>query len=92
LASPGALVADKGASAMLVLSRREGERIMIGRDIVVEVVDCSRGKRVRLGISAPEEVPIYREEVAARMIEQENGLPGPMISSDPAIVLKGCSR
>jgi carbon storage regulator len=76
---------------MLVLSRREGERIVIGRDIVVEVVECSRGKRVRLGISAPQEVPIHREEVAARLIEQGHGLLGPLSTGDSSIVLKGCS-
>jgi carbon storage regulator len=79
---------------MLVLSRREGERIMIGRDIVVEVVECSRGKRVRLGLSAPQEVPIYREEVAVRMIAQGHdslGPLGPLNSSDLSIVVKGCS-
>jgi carbon storage regulator len=90
-ASTGALAANKGASAMLVLSRRKGERIFIGRNIVVEVVECSRGSHVRLGISAPQEVPIHREEVAARLIEQGHGLPGPLISSDPTIPLEGCS-
>jgi carbon storage regulator len=47
---------------MLVLSRNLGERIYIGDDITVTVVQIDRGK-VRLGIVAPKEVPVHREEV-----------------------------
>ena len=47
---------------MLVLSRRLGEKIYIGDNIVISVVDIERGK-IRLGIEAPRELPIYREEV-----------------------------
>lgn len=53
---------------MLVLSRRVGERIFIGKDreIVLEVVEIRRD-RIRLGIVAPGDVPIHREEVALAM-------------------------
>lgn len=47
---------------MLVLSRKEGEEIVIGKDIVITVVDIEHGK-VRLGISAPRDVPIFRKEL-----------------------------
>jgi carbon storage regulator len=47
---------------MLVLSRKQDEKIMIGDDIEVIVVDI-RGDKVRLGITAPEGVPIHRQEV-----------------------------
>ncbi len=47
---------------MLVLSRKLGERIFIGEDIVITLVDIDRGK-VRIGIQAPRDVPIYREEL-----------------------------
>ena len=47
---------------MLVLSRKEGERICIGENIVVTVV-AIRGDRVRLGFEGPREVPIHREEI-----------------------------
>jgi len=47
---------------MLVLSRMEGERILIGENIVVQVVRID-GERVRLGITAPNDVLILREEV-----------------------------
>jgi carbon storage regulator len=51
---------------MLVLSRKEGQRIVIGGNIVITIVE-SHGDRVRLGIEAPVEVPIHREEVFQRM-------------------------
>lgn len=47
---------------MLVLSRRVDESIVINGNIVVTVVDI-RGDKVRLGINAPKEVPVDREEV-----------------------------
>lgn len=47
---------------MLVLSRKLGEKIHIGNDIVVTVVDIDRGK-IRLGIDAPREVEIMRAEL-----------------------------
>jgi carbon storage regulator len=47
---------------MLVLSRKKNERIVIGENIVITVVEV-RGDRVRLGIEAPQEVPIHRSEV-----------------------------
>jgi len=50
---------------MLVLSRRESERIKVGDSIVVTVVRVA-GDRVRLGIDAPSHVLVLREELAAR--------------------------
>jgi carbon storage regulator len=47
---------------MLVLSRRVGERLLIGDDIVVTVIEV-RGDGVRLGIDAPREVRVHRAEV-----------------------------
>ena len=47
---------------MLVLSRKLGEKIFIGDNICITVVDIDRGK-IRLGIEAPRDVPIYREEL-----------------------------
>lgn len=51
---------------MLVLSRRLGEKIFIGHDITIMVVDIDRGK-IRLGIEAPKDTQIYREELAETM-------------------------
>jgi carbon storage regulator len=51
---------------MLVLSRRQGERLLVPQcDLVITVV-AVRGKAVRLGITAPGEVQVYREEVWRR--------------------------
>lgn len=47
---------------MLVLSRYRDERVMIGDDISVQVIDI-RGDKVRLGVDAPPTVPVHREEV-----------------------------
>lgn len=47
---------------MLVLARERGEQILIGDDIVITVV-AIQGDRVRLGITAPREVPVHRREV-----------------------------
>jgi carbon storage regulator len=48
---------------MLVLTRRKNEAIVIGQGIVVTVV-AIKGNRVCLGINAPPEVPVHREEIA----------------------------
>ncbi len=55
---------------MLVLSRQRDESIMIGDDIVITVVDI-RGDKVRLGITAPTEIPVHRQEVY-EAIQREN--------------------
>jgi carbon storage regulator len=47
---------------MIVISRQKDESIVIRDDIVVTIVEI-RGDKVRLGIDAPEEVPVHRREV-----------------------------
>ena len=47
---------------MLVLSRYHNERVMIGENITITIVDI-RGDKVRLGIEAPKDMPVHREEV-----------------------------
>jgi carbon storage regulator len=49
--------------SMLVLSRKLGEKIVIGDNIVVTVVKIDRNQ-IRIGIEAPHEVPVYREEIS----------------------------
>src|SRR5438105_3170373 len=48
---------------MLVLSRKVGEEVVIGRTICVTVV-AMQGNQVRLGFTAPDEVPVYRKEIS----------------------------
>ena len=58
---------------MLVLTRRVNERIVIGDDVTVTVLEV-RGDQVRLGIDAPRDVKVFREEVLQR--DEPNPPPG----------------
>ena len=53
---------------MLVLSRKPGQRVMIGDNIVVSVIEV-RGSTIRLGIEAPRSLSVHREEVLLREAE-----------------------
>ena len=55
---------------MLVLSRQRDETIVIGDDILITIVDI-RGDKVRLGINAPQDIPVHRQEVY-EAIQREN--------------------
>ncbi|MCP4716018.1 MAG: carbon storage regulator CsrA [Deltaproteobacteria bacterium] len=55
---------------MLVLTRKVGEKIQIGDDVSVLIMDI-KGKQVRLGIEAPRDVKVHREEIYQR-IQDEN--------------------
>jgi len=56
---------------MLVLSRRAGERIVIGDDIIVQVIDAGSGE-IRIGVEAPRELSVHREEVYNRIQKEVN--------------------
>ena len=47
---------------MLIVSRRVGEKIVIGDDVVLEVLGVT-GTKVKIGVQAPRSVPVYREEI-----------------------------
>ena len=53
---------------MLVLSRRNGESIKIGKDVVVKVLGV-RGEKIRIGVDAPKNVDVHRDEVAQMIAE-----------------------
>jgi carbon storage regulator len=55
---------------MLVLTRRPGESIIVGQDIVITVIEI-KGGQVRIGIDAPREVQVHREEIYEQ-VRQEN--------------------
>ena len=57
---------------MLVLTRKTGQSIMIGDDIEVSVLAVSRDK-IRIGITAPKEASVFREEVWISIKENEGG-------------------
>lgn len=57
---------------MLVLSRKLGEKVYIGDDVRITVVDIDRGK-IRLGIEALRHVPVYREELVPQKAAKAEG-------------------
>jgi len=57
---------------MLILTRRVGETIKIGEDISVTVLGV-KGNQVRVGIGAPRDVAVHREEIYQRIQEEESG-------------------
>ena len=68
---------------MLVLSRQRDESIMIGDTIVITIVDI-RGDKVRLGIVAPADIPVHRQEVYDA-IQRENRAVQEAQKKDPPI-------
>lgn len=53
---------------MLILTRKEGESLQLGEDITVTVVSV-KGGHVRIGITAPREVAVHREEIYQKIVE-----------------------
>ena len=69
---------------MLIVTRRAGEKVMLGDDIVVEVMEIV-GSTVRIGIQAPRSVPVYREEIwEAVRAENRAAAEAPMSLPAPA--------
>ena len=54
---------------MLVLTRRVGEKLVIGDDVTVAILSV-RGNQVRIGIAAPPEVQVHREEIYQRILKE----------------------
>jgi carbon storage regulator len=59
---------------MLILTRRVGETLMIGNDVTVTVLGV-KGNQVRVGINAPKNVAVHREEIYERIKREQQGEP-----------------
>jgi carbon storage regulator len=57
---------------MLILTRRVGETVMIGDDVAVTILGV-KGNQVRVGVNAPKEVSVHREEIYERIKREEQG-------------------
>ena len=55
---------------MLILTRRVGETLMIGDEVTVTILEV-KGNQVRVGINAPREVPVHREEIYRRIHQND---------------------
>ena len=56
---------------MLILTRRVGESLMIGDDVSITVLGI-KGNQVRLGVNAPKEISVHREEIYQRIQQEKN--------------------
>jgi carbon storage regulator len=57
---------------MLVISRRKGESVMIGDDVTISILGNDKGN-VKIGVTAPPETTVHREEVYMRIAKERNG-------------------
>jgi carbon storage regulator len=79
---------------MLIITRRPGEKIRVGNDVCIEVIEVT-GSTVRIGIAAPRSIPVYREEIwaavtaenaeAAKAPAQLPDMPAPASTSPSSI-------
>ena len=58
---------------MLVLTRRLGEKLVIGEDVTVTVLGV-KGNQIRIGIDAPRDVTVHREEIHQRILREQKAI------------------
>ncbi len=64
---------------MLILTRRVGETVMIGNEVTVTVLGV-KGNQVRIGVNAPKDVAVHREEIYERIKREQDQNPAAAIS------------
>ena len=60
---------------MLILTRRVGEKLVIGENVTITVLGV-KGNQIRIGIDAPPEVQVHREEIFKRILKEREELDG----------------
>ena len=71
LSQKGNNLAIKGGGTMLILTRRVGEALMVGDDTKIVVLGV-KGSQIRLGINAPKDVKVHREEIYEKINEESS--------------------
>ncbi len=69
---------------MLILTRRVGESLMIGDEVKVTVLGV-KGNQVRIGVNAPKDVAVHREEIYQRIQHERHGAPPGSGAEDPEL-------
>jgi carbon storage regulator len=69
---------------MLILTRRVGETVMIGNEVTVTVLGV-KGNQVRIGVNAPKDVAVHREEIYERIKREEDGDVSPQPSASQIV-------
>jgi carbon storage regulator len=75
---------------MLIITRRAGEKIRVGADVCIEVMEVT-GSTVRVGIAAPKSIPVYREEIWAA-VTAENAAAAKAPAQPPDVTARAVSR
>ena len=71
---------------MLILSRKINEKIIIGNDISISIIEI-RGDQVKIGVDAPRNVKVFRQEVYQSMLEENKAAAESLVSAIPDINL-----
>lgn len=76
---------------MLILTRRVGEKLIIGENVTVTVLSV-KGNQIRVGIDAPRDVSVNREEIFQRILEEQEAMNGNSVVKTPTPPIKTSVR